>query len=242
MPMLYDGPLLSDADGRRYFVAELDGFKVFGPSFDELRQHLDPMMKAWFMSPDRLPELHKGVNRMRQVVNEVSREAQEQMAAIMRYIDSHDHAEGEPLDQDGPAGGDEPKLPHGQVKVLLGERRKKATDNQLRLFEWLREHQYGLVPNVRARLTEVYREVRNDDSRQFAAAPWFALQMPEIVRGDEIDATVRLASVQLHPKANQMALVFEMLWEWHDYGDIAVTITKGNVDQAAAPAYQLDFP
>ncbi|MGH7140662.1 MAG: hypothetical protein ACREHD_33435 [Pirellulales bacterium] len=243
MTFPYDVPLLTDTDGYRYFVAELAAFKVFGPAFDELREQLDPMMKAWFMSPDRVPQLLDGVNRMRQIANEVSTEAQQQMDEIMRYVYSHDDPDVEVLvaeeesDED-----DEPKLPHGQVKVLVGERRKKITDNQRRLFDWLCEHQRDLMPDVRASLTEVYREVREDELRQFGDAPWFALQMPEIVRGDELDATVRLVSVRLHPRANRLALVFDMLWEWHDYGDIAVTITNGKVDDGARPAYQLEFP
>lgn len=239
----YDGPLLTDADGYRYFIAELDAFKIFGPAFDELQRQLDPMMKEWLLNPDRLPELRAGADRMRQVANEVSDEAQSIMKEMMRYIDSReDPAVEETCDHGESDADDEPTLPHGQVKVLIGERRKKVTDHQRRLFDWLREHQHDLVPDVRKRLSEVYQEVRDDESPQFGEAPWFAMQMPELVRGDEIDATVRLVAARLHPKANRIALVFHMLWEWHDYGDIAVTITKGKVDEDVGPAYQLDFP
>lgn len=243
MTFPYDVSLLTDTEGYRYFVAELAAFKIFGPAFDELREQIDPMMNAWLLSPDRLPKLREGAQHLRRTIAEVSTEAQQQMAEIMRYVYSRDDPDvEEPVAEDESDEDDEPKLPHGQVKVLVGERRKKITDNQRRLFDWLCEHQRDLLPDVRARLTEVYREVREDESRQFGDAPWFALQMPEIVRGDELDATIRIASVRLHPKANQIALVFDMLWEWHDYGDIAVTITRGKVDDGARPAYQLEFP
>jgi hypothetical protein len=97
-------PLLTDPDGYRYFIAELNAFKIFGPSFDELRQQIDPMMNTWFLSPDRLPELREGADGMRRIVKEVSPEAQQIMADIMRYVDSHDEPADEELDDEDGSG------------------------------------------------------------------------------------------------------------------------------------------
>lgn len=196
----HDSPLLTDDDGYRYFIAELDAFKVIGENLDGLRRRIDPMMRAWFRLPDAAPSSPVG---------------------------DESHVS---------------KLPHGQVRVVVGEGRNAPTENQRRLFDWLREKQRRLVDEARLKLLTVYRDVRSEGVRLFGQAPWFSLQMPEIVRGDEIDATVRLTSVRLHPQADQIALVFQSLWEWEDYPDVAVSITNGKIDEGVGPAYQLGFP
>jgi hypothetical protein len=91
--------------------------------------------------------------------------------------------------------------------------------NQGSLFEWLSANQDRMVQEVRAAIYEYYKRVYPEYRNSQQQGPWSALEVPEVVQGNEIDDNLRLTEVVLHRKKSRIGLLFDCTWEdEHGFG------------------------
>jgi hypothetical protein len=91
--------------------------------------------------------------------------------------------------------------------------------NQRSLFEWLGANQDRAAQEVKAAIYKYYKGVYSEYRNAPLQGPWLALEVPEIVQGNEIDDNLRLTEVVLDRKKSSIGLVFDCTWEQeHGFG------------------------
>ena len=209
-----------DESGDRYFVAELPAFRIFGQRYDEIiaaaRQARREYVPAG-LSDEEVARRAKVVEKARHGC----------LGAIVFGI----------LDLVfqrllKPSADDTAETPdHGvrrssqceafwlrQVKVSLGSG-KQMSANQRSLFEWISANQDHVVQEVKNAIYEYYKGVYPEYRNASQPGPWLALEVPEIVQGNEIDDNLRLTEVVLDRKKSSVGLLFDCTWEEeHGFG------------------------
>jgi hypothetical protein len=217
--------LLVDDDGERYFVAELPAFRVFGQRYDEVRAAAAKLREQEFERACH-EEAEEAGRRAREAFEEAKSSwlgylivttlqligrflVKPVLDMLLRAIQA--------TSPETPPRKSQP--PPGQPRVGIGKR--ELTDNQRALFEWLRTNQDRVAQEVRAGIYEYYKELYPDYRLDYEddQGPWVALEVPEVVEGNEIDDNLLLKEIGLDPKKSRISFWFESTWELeHGFG------------------------
>lgn len=218
--------LQADKWGDRYFIAQLDAFGAFGKGFNELMRKGSAEIFRQLDDPKVHDELGQGLARL----GDLAQRAAEQLRALAKTHPDHyakaqdvlkqlqaelaesagsteedeQELDGEESDEQTP----ELQLPCGHIKIDCGDV-KRATKNQRALFDWLEANQTRVAQEVKAAIysyyDSIYEEIRDGATPESVA--------PRIIKGDELDDTIRLTTVTLHRTKSKIGLLFDATWE-----------------------------
>ncbi len=221
MASLPEFELLADEFGETYFVAELPAFHVFGQRYDEI---VAAALRARKENLHAWASDEEASRRAKEVVEKAKRGC---LGAIVfgilelafRFLSrpsADDEAETSAPSARGPS--QQEAFRPGQVKVSIGSG-KQMSANQRSLFEWLIVNQDRMVQEVKAAIYEYYKRVYPEYRNSQRQGPWLALEIPEVVQGNEIDDNLRLTELVLHRKKPRIGLLFDCTWEdEHGFG------------------------
>jgi hypothetical protein len=209
-----------DEFGDRYFVAEFPAFRIFGQRYDEiiaaaLQAHREYVPAG--LSDEEVARRAKVVEEARHgclgaIVFGI-------LDLVFRRLLKSSADDTEETPNHGPRPPSEREAFRlGQVKVSLGTG-KQMSANQRSLFEWLGANQDRAAQEVKAAIYKYYKGVYSEYRNAPLQGPWLALEVPEIVQGNEIDDNLRLTEVVLDRKKSSIGLVFDCTWEQeHGFG------------------------
>ncbi len=219
--------LLVDDRGERYFVAELPAFRVFGQRYDDIRAAAAKL---------RDQEFDRSCREEAEEAGRRAREAAEELKStwlgyvILTTLQLIGRFLVKPvldmlvrglvaISPKGPPPTFKSQPPPGQPRVGIGKR--EFTDNQRSLFDWLRTNQDRVAQEVRAGIYEYYKELYPDYRQEYEddQGPWVALEVPEVVEGNEIDDNLLLKEIGLDPEKSRISFWFHCTWELeHGFG------------------------